>query len=116
MSYFKIKNITNSLGKRHPRFNTTQVIGYKSLLGNNEVSILPGTEIIIESEFLPASAQQLRIKGFVIVQEIDKTTYLKSVKAREAEIVAEEASVKDVEPVKTQEVEDRSKKNKHKFK
>ncbi len=116
MSYFKIRNITNNLGKRHPRFNTPQNIDYNTLLDKNSVSIHPGAEIIIESEFLPVSAHQLRVKGLIMVQEIDKTTYLKSVKAREAQVLAEEESMKTAEPAKVVESEERSKKNKHKFK
>src|SRR5690349_7806835 len=112
MAYFKIKNITNAPGKRHPRFSTPQVVDYKSALDSNAVTIQPGHEIIIESAFLPVSAHQLRVKGLVMVQEIDKTTYLKSIKAREAQILAEEASVKVAEPAKVAESEQSSKKNK----
>jgi len=117
MGYFKIKNITNSLGKRHPRFNTTQVIETKGLISSVKTSIFPGAEIIIESEFLPVSAQQLRLKGFLIVQEINKNDYLKHVKAREAQILAEEASIKILEePAKVEEYKEKNKKNTYKIK
>lgn len=111
MGYFKIKNITNALGKRHPRFNTPQIIETKGLLSTDKTIIHPGHEIIVESEFLPVSAQQLRLKGFLIVQEINKNDYLKHVKAREAQILAEEASIKVLEePTKNEETKEKSKK------
>jgi hypothetical protein len=119
MPYFKIKNHTNILGKRHPRFNTPQIIEYKSTINTEKVTINPGAEIIIESAFLPVSAHQLRVKGLIIVEEIDKTAFLKSVKAREAQVLAEVASVKSGEPAKgvsISEGEEKTKKNKQKFK
>jgi hypothetical protein len=112
MGYFKIKNITNALGKRHPRFSTPQVIETKGLLTNEKTTVQPGHEIIIESEFLPVSAQQLRLKGFLLIQEINKNEYIKHVKAREAQILVEEASVKVLEePAKNEEIREKSKKN-----
>jgi hypothetical protein len=116
MAYFKIKNSTNILGKRHPRFNTPQIIEYKSLLNTEKVIINPGAEIIIESAFLPVSAHQLRVKGLIIVDEISKSAFLKSVKVREAQVLAEVALVKQSEPAKVVESEERTKKNKQKFK
>ena len=117
MAYFKIKNITNSLGKRHPRFSTPQIIETKGLITTEKTIVQPGHEVIIESDFLPVSAQQLRLKGFVLIQEINKNDYLKSVKARQAQILAEEASVKVLEePAKVEEFKERSKKNTYKVK
>lgn len=117
MAYFKIKNITNSLGKRHPRFNTPQLIETKGMLTVEKTLIQPGTEIIIESDFLPVSAHQLRVKGYVIVQEINKTEYIKSVNAKEAQMLAEAASVKTLdEPAKGEEVREKSKKTSFKVK
>lgn len=83
MAYFRITNNTLNLGKRHPRFNTAQSIEYKDLLGVHKNTIHPGTEIIIESEFLPVSAHKLRAEGFITVQEIDKNSYQKLVLAKE---------------------------------
>lgn len=112
MAYFKIRNITNNLGKRHPRFNTPQIIETRGLINSEKTSIQPGHEIIVESEFLPVSAQQLRLKGFLLIQEINKNDYLKHVKAREAQILAEETSFNVLkEPVKTEETREKSKKS-----
>ena len=112
MGYFKIKNITNALGKRHPRFSTPQIIETKGLISSDKTTIQPGHEIIVESEFLPISAHQLRVKGYVIVQEITKNDYLKHIKAREAQILAEEASMRvSEEPAKVDEYKEKNKKN-----
>lgn len=111
MGYFKITNITNSLGKRHPRFNTTQVIETKGLFDSVQTNILPGTSIIVESDFLPVSAHQLRVKGYVIVQEINKNDYIKSMNAKEAQILAEAASVTSLEPAKVDDSKEKNKKN-----
>lgn len=115
MAYFKIKNCTNILGKRHPRFNTPQIIETKGLVGVEKTIIQPGVEIIVESALLPVSAHQLRVKGFIIVQEIDKTAYLKSVKTREAQILAEEDSISN-ESIKNEDSEEKTKRGKQKFK
>lgn len=97
MAFFKIKNITNLLNKRHARFNTVQIIESRTLLDVEKINILPGHEIMLEADHLPVSAQQLRIKGYVLVQELSKNDYLKHIKIREAQIVAEELSVKQTE-------------------
>jgi hypothetical protein len=95
MAYFKIRNNTSNLGKRHPRFNTTQIIEHKDLLGTHQTVIAPNVEIIIESEYLPISAHKLRAEGYVTVQEIDKNTFQKL--SAPAPQVVTEVTVEDAE-------------------
>jgi hypothetical protein len=91
MAIFKIKNNTDQLGKRHPRYNTTQIIEFKDTLASDKVSVAPGAEIIVESEFLPKSAHKLRTEGFITVQEIDKNTYQRLINEKEAQKSLDEA-------------------------
>lgn len=84
MGYFKIKNVTNELGKRHGRFNTTQKIDFKDIIYSNSIDIPAGGEITIETVYLPVSAQKLRTEGLITIVEIDKNTYQKMLNTQEA--------------------------------
>lgn len=83
MAYYKLKNTTNTLGKRDMNLNTVQSIGFKDIIGVQSISINPGSEIIIEATYLPVAAQKLRADGLIAVVEIDKNAYLKLLKAQE---------------------------------
>jgi len=112
MSYYRIRNNTNTLGKRHPRFNTPQIIEFKDLLENNEVSVAPSTEIIVETAYLPVSAQKLRAEGLITIVEIDKQTYHKLRKNKETQLAeeAKNAAIVEQEIAKVAKSEERSKK------
>lgn len=84
MGYYKIKNVTNELSKRHGRFNTVQKIEFKDVIGSSAVSINPGAEITLETNYLPITAQKLRTEGLITIIEIDRETYQKQLKEQEA--------------------------------
>lgn len=75
MGYFQITNITNDLGKRHIKVNTTQYVDMKNNFKEDRLPIAPGGEIFIESTHLPISVHKLRSEGLVSVVELDKNTY-----------------------------------------
>ena len=78
MAYYKIKNITNSLAKRHDNKNKTLDITY-NVGFNKKTYILPvGGEMIISCMNLPVNIQTLRIKQLVTVKEISENEFLKS--------------------------------------
>lgn len=113
MAYYKIKNITNTLGKRDSKSNTAQNIEFKDIIGASNISITPGGEIVIEATYLPVSAQKLRAEGIITVVEIDRNTYQKLLNAQDARI-ADTASVL-AELAKVKDSDDKSKKIKEKI-
>ena len=77
MGYFKIKNITTELGKRHVKVNSTQYIEIKSNFAGDRIALNPNGEVFIESNHLPFSVHKLRSEGLVSVVELDKNSYIK---------------------------------------
>jgi len=68
---FKIKNITNSLDKRHPFVNTAVDIEYVQKNSVKEkIKLKVGEELIFDGNILPISIHNLRIKKFIRVVPI----------------------------------------------
>ncbi len=78
MGYYKIKNITTDLAKRHNKVNSTQFVEVTSNFIGEKIAITPGNEIFLEAAHLPISVHKLRSEGLVSVIEMDKNTYIKS--------------------------------------
>lgn len=70
MSTFKITNITNLLGKREPKYNTTLEIDYIDSMIKKTVKIKPTDSVFLTTPTLPLSVQRLRLKNFVAVVEV----------------------------------------------
>lgn len=79
MGYYKIRNITSLLGKRHPKVNTTQKIDLSAQFSKNSIDLNPDTEFVLEANFLPISLHKMRSEGVVSVLEISKDEYLSAV-------------------------------------
>jgi len=102
MGYYKIKNITNLLPKRHAKLNTAQSFEIKT----SKVTLEPNGECALECNFLPISLHKLRAEGTVSVIEIDKNTFIKICAAHDK---AKSALVKPATPKKeTKKVEESS--------
>jgi hypothetical protein len=68
---YKIKNITNSLDKRHPFVNTSVDIEYVQKNSVKEkIKLKVGEELIFDGNILPTSIHNLRIKKFIRVIQI----------------------------------------------
>lgn len=115
MGYYKIKNITNDLGKRHGKVNTTQTIEFKDIISVNSISIAPGAEITVEANYLPITAQKLRTEGLITIVEIDKNTYQKMLNNQESKKRVEKVASAQ-QPAKVSDSEDKVKKYKQKNK
>lgn len=113
MGYYKIKNITNDLGKRHPKVNTVLTIDFKDMINSSVVRINPGFEVTVETNYLPISAQKLRAEGLITVVEIDKNSYQKMLNSQESK---KTEKVVTSEQPKSSESENKSKKFKEKSK
>jgi hypothetical protein len=109
MGYYKLMNVTNTLGKRDPHYNSVKNIEFKDIVGVKNIGINPGSEVIIEATYLPVSAQKLRADGFIMISEIDKGTYHKLLKAQDTRIAKENAAAViskiESEPIKVKEFE-----------
>lgn len=109
MAYYKITNITNGLGKRHPRFNTIQSIDFREGNKKESINVLPGADLLMESSHLPIGAHKLRSEGLITVVELDKNTFMKMTQTPKQEVVAV-----DSEPAKVSDLDNKNKRFKPK--
>lgn len=77
MGYYKIKNVTDTLAKRHAKVNTIQNIDISDSFKNKLVAIAPTEEFLLESNFLPISLHKLRSEGLINIVEMDKNSFHK---------------------------------------
>lgn len=72
MMHFKIKSLTNTLGKRDSSKDLEIKFTYSSGV-KKQTSVLPaGGEMIISCEKLPVEIQKYRMKNLLTVQEVKK--------------------------------------------
>lgn len=69
---YKIKNVTNLLDKRHPFANTSVDIEYVQRTGKESIKLKVGEELIFDSDDLPISVHNLRIKKFIRVTKLSE--------------------------------------------
>ena len=70
MSTFKITNITNYLGKRDAKYNTSLGIEYVDDMIKKTIDIKEGETIYLTMPSLPISVHLLRVKNFITVTEV----------------------------------------------
>jgi hypothetical protein len=104
MNTYKITNLTNTAGKRDPRFNSVLDIDYVDAMMKKTIKINPGETIFLQIPTLPISVHRLRVKKLISVVEIgpselrntmDASNRLRPKKEIVAEVLetAEEAKV-----------------------
>lgn len=98
MNTYKITNITNLIGKRDVKFNSTLDITYVDSMIEKTIKIKPDETIYLQISSLPLSVHRLRVKKLISVVEISDNQF-----KRRLEIITPQ-------PVKT-EVIDESKKS-----
>jgi hypothetical protein len=86
MANFKITNITNILGKRHPNYNTPLNIEYVNGFKKFNYSLRPNEEFFLTVSQLPISVHKLRMKNFVTVVEIGEKELADNKKAKERKL------------------------------
>lgn len=94
MGYYKIKNITNTLAKRHPNKNSAVKISLHDGLKKSEYEISSGEEIAMECQTIPVDLQKLRIKGHVTIVEMSKNNFLSQLKESQKPEQSEEKEEK----------------------
>ena len=80
MGYYKIKNVTNSLAKRHSQKNKSVSVKLNEGLFQSEHVIESGDQLVLECIKLPIDLQKLRMKGYITVVEISKNQFLSTLK------------------------------------
>jgi hypothetical protein len=76
MNNYKITNITNQLGKRDVNFNSILDIEYIDGMTKKVFKLTPNQTVFMKLVSLPISVHKMRIKNFVIVQEVNDSTVL----------------------------------------
>lgn len=83
MGKYKIKNLTDSFGKRDADYNKTISFQVSNGLMKKTITIEPGDELFIELKILPLDLQRLRIKNIVTVTEIGNLEFNSRLKAEQ---------------------------------
>jgi hypothetical protein len=72
MATYKIVNITSSLGKRDPNYNSIQYVEYIDGMTKKSIEIKPNEVLFFVSRVLPISAQKLKVKKLITVLEVSE--------------------------------------------
>lgn len=73
MITYKITNISNLLGKRDPKFNSTIDIEYIDNMIRKNKTLAPNASLFLTVSSLPMSIHTLRAKNLITVTEINKS-------------------------------------------
>ena len=76
MNNYKITNITNQLGKRDANFNSVLDIEYIDGMTKKVFKLTPNQTVFMKLVSLPISVHKMRIKNFVIVNEVNDATVI----------------------------------------
>lgn len=83
MGKYRIKNLTDSFGKRDADYNKVVSFQVSNGLMKKTITIEPGDELYIELKILPLDLQRLRIKNIVTVTEIGNLEFNSRLKAEQ---------------------------------
>lgn len=83
MGKYRIKNLTDSFGKRDANYNKTVSFQVSNGLMKKTITIEPGDELYIELKILPLDLQRLRIKNVIAVTEIGNLEFNSRLKAEQ---------------------------------
>lgn len=75
MKAYKIKNLTNSFGKREMMYNTDVIIEYYDSMEKKSLTIKPGDTTYLKIRLLPSDVHRMRIKGIIDVLEISEKEF-----------------------------------------
>jgi len=81
MNTYKITNLTNTAGKRDPKFNATLDIDYVDAMMKKTVRVKPGETIFLQISTLPLSVHRLRVKKLISVVEVSPSELKNSMEA-----------------------------------
>ncbi len=87
MSTYKITNVTNLLGKRDFKYNSTLEIEYIDKITKKIIKLSAGETIFLVVPSLPLSVHRLRIKNLITVAEISANELEKIINDSKPKIV-----------------------------
>jgi len=100
MNTYKITNLTNTAGKRDPKFNSTLDVDYVDAMMKKSVQVKPGESIYLQISTLPLSVHRLRVKGLISVVEIGQSELKNTMEASKPRKPKKEEVVETAEEAK----------------
>lgn len=76
MAFYKIKNITNLLGKRDINKNKTLSIDFNNKFEKTTFTLKVNDVLYISLPTIPINLHQLRMKSFITITQISENEYL----------------------------------------
>jgi hypothetical protein len=101
MNNYKITNLTNTAGKRDPKFNSTLDIDYVDAMMKKTVKVKPGETIFLQISTLPLSVHRLRVKGLISVVEISQSELKNTMEATKLRKPKKEVPTETLETVES---------------
>jgi len=78
MNTYKITNLTNTAGKRDPKFNSSLDIEYVDNMIKKIATVRPGESLFLTVHTLPLSVHKLRARNLVSVVEVSEKELVKT--------------------------------------
>lgn len=98
MKTFKITNITGSLTKRHPNYNSTLNISYLDQMERKTMFIEPNKTVYFTADSLPLSLHRFRMKKLVAIVELNEQELLRLQKEKSGDKKEIKSEEKKSEP------------------
>ena len=102
MTNYKITNITNTAGKRDPKFNTTLNIDYVDSMVKKNITVKPGETIFLQINSLPLSVHRLRVKKLISVVEVSNNELKNSLNITKPAVIPPVIEIPEVDENKTE--------------
>ena len=102
MTNYKITNITNTAGKRDPKFNTTLNIDYVDSMVKKNITVKPGETIFLQINSLPLSVHSLRVKKLISVVEVSNNELKNSLNITKPAVIPPVIEIPEVDENKTE--------------
>jgi len=75
MKYFKIRNVTDSLGKREIRFNSDLDVEFITGFVKDSIVLKPNQQLYMKTKTLPITLHKMRLQGLISIVEVDSKEY-----------------------------------------
>jgi hypothetical protein len=95
MGFFKIRNITDRLGKRHSKKDTAVVITFNDGVSKKECRVNVGDNFLIKTNNLPISIHKLRAQNLISVVSINENEFNKDLNKQKVKVTSEETEEED---------------------
>ena len=104
MNTYKIKNITGSLEKRNPHFDSDVIINYVDSMLNKQIRLKPDKSVYLTINKLPISVHKLQLDGLIQITNHPKLTEKPKTEKEEIKKVISKTTKKTSNPIKKGEI------------